>query len=369
MAKAKICYISPLSIHSYRWIEAFSRKDYDITLITDSIHPPPWRAPKPQLTPTYLLPWLKKRNFPRQFIPNLLKITRILKTINPDLVHLHMQHWYSPPIILSDFPFILTTWGEEVLLLNRRKILETHIAKITAEKAQMLTVDANCLKQKWMQMGIPETKIKIIPFGVDTNLFNPKIERDTLREKLGIGGDDIAVISTRAFYRDRHNVECLVKAIPLVWRNHKNVKFIMKGAGPLESYLKSLVKKLNVSENVCFPGLTPHTEVAQYLVAADIYVSTSFMDSTSVSLLEAMACGLPPVVTDIPGNREWVKNGVNGLLYAPKDHTKLAEKMMQLIKNQKLRKIFSERCLEIIKQRATWQKCVEDMEAIYKSFI
>jgi glycosyltransferase involved in cell wall biosynthesis len=107
--------------------------------------------------------------------------------------------------------------------------------------------------------------------------------------------------------------------------------------------------------------------MAQYLTAANIYVSTSFIDSTSVSLLEAMACGIPPVTTDISGNREWIKNEVNGLLYQPRDHKALAEKITQLIENEDLRKQFGERSRQMIMERAKWEKCVSKMEAIYNS--
>lgn len=366
LTNAKICYVSPLSIHSYRWIETFSRKGYDVSLITDSSY---WVAPRPRSIPAYALPWLMKRNFLRHFIPNALNISRILKKIDPDLVHLHVQHWYSPVIIFGGFPFILTSWGDEVLLLKRINILEKGLAKISATKACMITVDAECLKERWREMGIPETKIKVIPFGVDVDIFNPAVDAHTLRKGLQIGEDDIVVISTRALYNNHYNIECLINAIPLILKSHKDIKFIIKGTGPLEDYLKSLVEKLNVSENVRFVGLVPYNEVARYLAASDIYVATSFIDSTSVSLLEAMACGLPPVVTDIPGNREWIENGVNGLLYAPKDHLQLAEMIVQLIENEPLRKRFGERCSEIIKREATWEKCVAEMENIYRSFL
>jgi glycosyltransferase involved in cell wall biosynthesis len=218
-------------------------------------------------------------------------------------------------------------------------------------------------------MGISEKKIRVIPFGVDTTIFNPDVSGEAVRKKLQINKDDIVIISTRFLFNNHYNIDCLIKAIPLIQKKHKNVKFLIKGAGPLENYLKRLTQKLNVSNNVRFVGLVPHTEIAQYLSAADIYVSTCFLDSTSVSLLEAMACGLAPVVTDILGNHEWIENGVNGFLFPPKNSEVLAEKVIQLIENQHLRKSFGERCVQIIKQKATWEKCVSDMEAIYTSLL
>ena len=366
MTKTKICYISPLSIHSYRWMEAFSQRGYNVYLITDSSC---WVAPEPKFIPVYLLQTPSGTKFPRHAIPNMLKVIRILKKTNPDLVHLHVQHFYSLANILSKFPFVLTSWGLEVETLPHANFIQKSLGRIAATKASMVTVDAKCLQEIWIKMGIPENKINVIPFGVDMNIFNPNVDGSAIRRKLRIRKTDVAIISTRPFYNDHYNLECLIRAIPTILRIYNNVKFIIKGAGPLENYLKSLTRELNLSEHVRFVGLVPFHEVAQYLAAADIYVSTCFVDSTSVSLLEAMACGLPPVVTDIPGNREWIEDGENGFLFPPKNSTALAERVVQLIKNQSLRKGFGERCFQIIKRRATWEKCVSKMEAIYESIL
>ena len=370
MAGTKICYVSPSSIHSYRWMEAFSQRGYDISLITDSYS---WGIPKTTSVPVYALPTLTYTNFPLRVVPNYLATMRILKRIAPDFVHLHVQFHYWPVIIQSGFPFILSPWGLEVLRPWEAnffwKSLRAPVAKSAAKKARMITVDAKFVKDAWVNIGISEDKIRVFPFGVDINLFNPNVEGQPVRERLQIGKNDVAVISTRPFYGKEYDVECLVRAMPLILKKHMNAKFIIKGVGPLENYLRNLIRKLNVSDHVRFVGLIPHHEVAQYLAAADVYVSTCFVDSTSVSLLEAMACGLPPVVTDIAGNREWIENGVNGFLFQPRNPTALAEKTIRLIEDKRLRKRFGERCIRLVQRRATWEKSVAEMEAIYKSLL
>lgn len=347
-------------------MEAFSQRGYNVYFITDSRC---WVASEPRFIPVYLLQTSSGTKFPRHAIPNMLRVMRILKEINPDIVHLHVEHFYSLANVLSKVPFVLTSWGLEVLTLPHVDFFRKSSARIAATKASMVTVDAKCLQEIWIKMGIPENKIKVIPFGVDLNIFNPNVDGSAIRRKLRIRKTDVVIISTRPFYNAHYNVECLIRAIPLILSNHKNTKFIIKGAGPLENYLKRLTKTLNVSKYVRFVGLVPYDKVPQYFAAADIYVSTCFVDSTSVSLLEAMACGLPPVVTDIPGNREWIEDGENGFLFPPKRPTALAEKVIQLVENHSLRKRFGERCFQIVKRRATWEKCVSKMEAIYESLL
>jgi glycosyltransferase involved in cell wall biosynthesis len=242
------------------------------------------------------------------------------------------------------------------------------LAKLTASKAKKVTVDAECLKNIWINMGILQQKIEVIPFGVDINRFNPYIDGSDIRKKLHIYEEDTVVISTRPFY-SHYDIGCLIRAIPSVLTKHKNTKFIVKGSGPLENHIKTLAEKLDVLSNVCFVGIVPRDEFPRYLSAADIYVSTCLVDSTSVSLLEAMACGLPPVVTDIPGNREWIDNEKNGLLYPPQNSKALAGKIIQLIEDEHLRESFGRKCVQIIKDRAMWEKCVSKMETIYKSLL
>lgn len=347
-------------------MEAFVQRGYNVSVISDGRA---WVAPKTNCIQVYALPALRRTNFAQQFIPNSLRIVRILKRINPDFIHLHVQHYYSLPTILSGHPYILTSWGVEVLSLPDADILTRSLARMASMKAHRIIVDAQCLKDIWTKTGVPQDKIEVIPFGVNLNIFNPNIDGSNVRRTLEIEENDTVIISTRALFNNHYNVECLIHSIPIVLEKCGNVKFIIKGVGPMESQLRNLADALGVSENVRFVGLVSHPEVAQYLAASDIYISTPFIDSTSVSLLEAMACGLPPIVTDIPGNREWIENGTNGLLFQPKNSIALAEKIVQLIEDEDTRKRFSERCIRIVKQRASWEKCVDKMEAIYQSLL
>jgi glycosyltransferase involved in cell wall biosynthesis len=240
------------------------------------------------------------------------------------------------------------------------------LAKYAATRAKKIIVDAEGLKKIWTHIGIPQNKVEVIPFGVDTSLFNRNKHGNDVRKKLNIRKSDIIIISTRPFF-EHYNIDCLIKAVPKIVKKYDDVKFVIKGKGPLDASLKKLACDLGVDQHIKFSDPVPYSEMAHYLTAADIYVSTSFIDSTSVSLLEAMACGLPPITTNISGNREWIKNQVNGLLYPPKDHEALAEKITQLIEHEDMRKQFGERSHQIIMEKATWKECVSKMETVYQS--
>jgi len=107
-------------------------------------------------------------------------------------------------------------------------------------------------------------------------------------------------------------------------------------------------------------------KVCRIFWSTDIYVSTSPHDGTSVSLLEAMATGTFPIVTDIPANREWIVTGQNGFLVPIDEERCLAEKIVEAIRSKDLREMSRDRNLRLIKEKATWSAVVAEIKEIYK---
>jgi len=168
------------------------------------------------------------------------------------------------------------------------------------------------------------------------------------------------VISLRN-HRAVYGVEYLINAVPIITRKNRNVRFLILGEGPLTMVFKEKMKRFIESGHVKFIGAVPHEKVAGYLSAADIYVSTSFSDGTSAGLLEAMACSLPAVVTDIAGNREWVQNEISGLLVPVANSEKLAEKILLLADNQGLREKLIAKARQTIRTKVNWTKNMQTL--------
>jgi glycosyltransferase involved in cell wall biosynthesis len=104
------------------------------------------------------------------------------------------------------------------------------------------------------------------------------------------------------------------------------------------------------------------------LAKADIYVSTSLYDGTSVSLLEAMGSGAFPVVTDIPSNREWITDAENGFLVPTGDESILAGKIVEAIRNKGLLVQANEKNRALIEQKANWKTNIGKIADIYERF-
>jgi glycosyltransferase involved in cell wall biosynthesis len=107
----------------------------------------------------------------------------------------------------------------------------------------------------------------------------------------------------------------VLEALALVSRKHRRCRCLIVGRGPLEDELRAKSRELGLSESVRFLGFSE--DVRPYLETADVYVSASEKEGLPLALVEAMACGLPTVVTDISGHSEAVLQGRTGFLVPP----------------------------------------------------
>jgi len=230
----------------------------------------------------------------------------------------------------------------------------------------MVTCNSETVRKELVNFGVNPDRIKIIRQGIETQKFSPRQDKG-FKKRLGLQGRPV-VISTRSF-EPVCNVEMLIRTIPFVLEHSPQSSFIIAGDGEQREYLENLAGSLGCSENIRFVGRIAHDELPQYLASSDIYVSTSLSDSASLSLQEAMACEIAPVVTDLSGNREWVTDGENGFLVPVNDIQALAKKIVYLLKNEEAGRKFGRLGRKIIRERAEYEREMERMEGLYQRII
>ena len=152
-----------------------------------------------------------------------------------------------------------------------------------------------------------------------------------------------------------HAVRNLIDIMP-------GVKYQIAGEGKNRPYLERIVKKYGLNSHVEFLGYVPNVNLPDRLREADIYVSAILEDGVSMSLLEAMACGLLPVVPDIEPNRIWIQDGVNGLLFRPGDHSSLVQKLHEALSNPLLRRQARENNVKFIHEKVNWHTNMRRIE-------
>src|SRR5256712_815859 len=161
-------------------------------------------------------------------------------------------------------------------------------------------------------LGYDDCRIVQFPWGVDLKEFRPGADDRGLRHEMG-WDDSFIVLSTRS-WEPLYGIETLLEAFRRAHAKEPRMRLILLGGGSLASKIERFLKSNKLDRFVHRPGVMPHDAISAYFRAVDLYVSCSLSDGSSVSLLEAMATGLPVVVSDTPGNREWVVSGKNGWL-------------------------------------------------------
>jgi glycosyltransferase involved in cell wall biosynthesis len=275
---------------------------------------------------------LKKQsgNIIINFIQKIIEVRRLMRDIDPDILHLHTLDY---PAILGIFcffrPLFITPWNGDVAWSHPRRIIHKILVSIGLKWASCITTDSEhmsniCAKR----YGISTDRIIQIQWsGVDTNIFNESAGTGELRRKLGLSDDDHVVLSPRSV-ASVYNLDVLIDAIKLLSEEHNDIKYVFIWNycdEKILSELKQKAERSNIMPLIRFAGKIKHEDLPQYFNMADAYISCSSYDTTPTSLLEAMACGCAPIVTDIPAVTEWVSDGFNGFVINKKDPISTAE--------------------------------------------
>lgn len=217
---------------------------------------------------------------------------RLIIKEKPDILH---GNWIVPTGLiaaatgkLTGRPVINSVRGMDYRIAENRLIKP--LFKLAAWLSDIITVVSESMKSNKALAGA-----EVISSGVDDRFF-----------EINSAPDSKTVISTRSL-EPIYDVETLIRAVPFVIERESGAKFIIIGGGSLDGHLQNLAAELGVSDSITFTGRIDNSEIPSYMEKSKIYVSTSLADGTSVSLLEALAAGLIPVVTDIDANKPFVK--------------------------------------------------------------
>ncbi len=281
-----------------------------------------------------------------------------------DLIHVH---WVIPTGLIgipvgSIFkkPVVITIHGSDFrMAVEGDSLVLKRLFMFLCKKASHIQCVSENQMEKIKSYGIPESKLSVISMGIEERF------KEVGLKKIPDGKHPMTVLSNRNLL-PIYNVLQLVRAIPLVIQEDPNVRFIIAGDGPEKVKIEDEAKALKVESYVEFLGHVPHDQMPELLSKADIYVSTSLADGTSVSLLEAMGAGAFPVVSDIPANRGWVEDGKNGLLFSANNVEDLAEKILYAIRNQGLIEKARNVNRSLVEQKALWSVCIEKVRKIYE---
>ncbi|HET59294.1 MAG TPA: glycosyltransferase family 1 protein [Chloroflexi bacterium] len=303
----------------------------------------------------------------REEYPALVRdLATVLEAVRPDVVHAGSVQTAALLTAMAGFhPLVTMSWGYDLLMdadSSSRMLADT---RFTLETSDAFVCDCQAVAEKAKEFGFPSERITILPWGVDLGHFSPEQKDQFIRQQLGWDNDEIVVLSTRA-WEPVYDVGTVVQGFIEAAAQNSRLRLILLGGGSQAQALQEMITEAGVADKVWLGGRTQYADLPGYYQAADVYVSASLTDGSSLSLMESLACATPAIVSDIPGNREWVVEGENGWFFPVGDWQALSAKLQEIAAVDPLRwKQMGRNARDAAEKRANWPENFKKLVTAY----
>lgn len=250
---------------------------------------------------------------------------------------------------------ITDLWPHNSPLYIFKKILQDYAFK----KADLIHAWGSVMANHMKESNVDMSKVMVLPKGINLGFFE---FNDTSHDPI------INAVVTRALQPEyRHDV--ILRAFAII--KQKNIKFRLTiiGDGTESEKLNVLAKELNIENEIDFTGRIDNNDIPKFLQQSNFYISMPITEGVSASLFEAMACGCFPIVSDLPGNRSWITEKVNGILVPSENHTKLAEELEWAFNNKNITKKAVAQNRKFVEENANYSMNMKRIADIYNDLI
>ncbi len=295
-------------------------------------------------------------------------LRRVLRRVQPDLVH-------AGPLTSAAFlaawvgaaPLVAMSWGSDLLREAEQDFFRRLLVRFVLRRAEVLVTDNRVVARRARALGLPRsTPVTVFPWGVDLQHFTPRAGlRAHVRALLG-WQKAFVVLHTRS-WEPVYGVDVMARAFVQAAQQEPRLRLLLVGGGSQAALLRRIFAEGGVQERVHWTGPLPNDELVGYYQAADVYVSASYSDGSSVSLMEALASGVPVLVSDIPSNREWVAPGQEGDLFPPGDASALARALLRIARQTPQALSRMQRAARLrAEAQANWERNVQRLWDAYR---
>lgn len=297
------------------------------------------------------------------------KIAEVAAREQLDILHAHYAIPHAVCAILGkqmsneSFKIVTTLHGTDITVLGQDPSLKESI-KFGIEKSNYVTAVSNALADQTYTLITPNKKIDTIYNFVDERTYQ-KVDTSYLREEFGIDENEKVIIHVSNF-RAVKRVQDVVKAFNHIQKGVP-AKLLLVGDGPEMPRVNELVREYNLEEKVLFLGKQENLE--ELYSISDLMLLLSEKESFGLVALEAMSCGVPSVVTNVGGLPEVIRNGENGYICELGNIEQIANRSLQILKDHRLQKQFSENGIERVQRDFASDKIVEKYESVYYRLI
>jgi L-malate glycosyltransferase len=336
--------------HDYRFLSSLSKTEHEIYYlkleankrqtedrpVPENIQQILWAGGQPEFR------W---RDVPRL----TFDLRRIIEKIKPDLIHAGpIQNCAFIAALSGSRPILAMSWGYDLVMDAGKSAWMQWVTRYTLKRSAFFVSDANVSRDKAVAFGMDPDRTVIFPWGTDIEHFTPKTFKRS-------NAKTFTLFCSRT-WEAIYGVDVVAKAFVKVASVNPDINLILLGGGSQGAKIRQILMNGGVMERVHFGGHVAQADLPRWYHMADIYISPSHVDGSSVTLMEALASGLPCLVSDIAGNTEWIEDGVNGWLFRDGDAEDLAEKILNAMKNRKSFKKIGEAARKTAEQKADWKK-------------
>jgi glycosyltransferase involved in cell wall biosynthesis len=355
----RICFIAVGTFnHIGPYLDYFKQAGHEVYFV--SLSPGPERP-----VPTYNLGLGGKYSETQgkwKYPLSMLRARKLVRRLKPDIVHAHYATSAGLTALVCGFhPAVVTVHGSDLTTGIKSGIWRVLLNRIF-RFADCVNVVSDDLGEMVLSLGINKEKIEVLTLGIDTRRFcyaqRAKIEKS----------GPLRLVCTRRL-EPVFDHGTIIQALALLKEKGIIFEMVFAGSGSLPGVLKQQVVELGLDDCVSFMGKVPNEKLPELLGRSDVYLSASLWDGTSLSLLEALATGLFPIVSDIKANSAWIKDGVNGFLHKVGDAGNLADCILRLLRGPEIVENAGPYNRKKVEEKADRNKNMKRLESVYKNLI
>jgi len=310
-------------------------------------------------------------------IPHVNSLKTFLETVKSnDLIHVH-GHPYLSSFLAAKIakryskPLVLTQHNTFIEYNNiwdtAEKLNDLTIGKQVLKEADKIIVVSNATRDYVLRLGADPNKVEVLHNGVDLNRFKPLSGvKDEMRKKLGISKDASVVLTVRRLVY-KNGIDTLLESAEIAVKRNPKLLFVVVGKGPDFEEVKERITRLGMQRNFRLTGFVSDEDLPFYYNVADLFALPSKSgEGLPLVALEAMACGLPVIATNVGGTLE-VMSKDYGKLVPPNSPDSLAEALVEFARKDLA--VQKKNLRTMMEQKYSWDKNVEKLGKIYEELI
>jgi len=307
----------------------------------------------------------------RLALPVQQKVNESIKRFNPDIIHIHTPwtlgaagvrfarrnkipligtyHTYLPDFLICIFPNIKIDQSDKN---NISKKIVWKISNHLYDQCNLVIVPSKTMKEDIIKNGL-KAEVIFLSNGLELDNFPAK---EQYTDKV-----NLLYVGRMSFEK---SIDVIIKSVGIVGREFPDINLNLVGEGPASKSLKLLTKELGLEKNINFYGYVEHDKLSSIYKNNDIFITASTIETQGISILEAMASGLPVIGADKLAIPDCVKNNLNGFTTRPFDAEEMAQKIKILYQDSKLRENFGRMSAQLAKEHDI-KNTIEKLESLY----